>query len=240
MQERLNMPQVPSGGTDLSDQTMLHPLVEPTLFYNPPYERPLEDEFAWHLVKYLSPASALEYQSEVETPGGKFWIDFVVDFGSRRIGLECGDLSDLDDSDETGLRDALIIGTGGVHVLYRLRGKDVLHRLHDCLLVIARWEPELFSTRGHVNLNTLATPEACSGTPPRPGDTEVRLTYPSMPVSDEYEGETFEWPSDAPDDLVVRRYSRDKAAGWIQQFDRALTHYGITPEVLGARWARSA
>ena len=23
------------------------PLVEPSLFYDPPYERPLEDEFAW-------------------------------------------------------------------------------------------------------------------------------------------------------------------------------------------------
>ncbi|HET6567674.1 MAG TPA: hypothetical protein VFG50_06900 [Rhodothermales bacterium] len=239
MQERHHSPS-PFGGQSLSDRTTLHPLVEPTLFYDPPYERPLEDEFAWHLVKYLSPASALEYQPEVETPGGKFWIDFVVELGSRRIGFECGDLSDLDDPDEAALRDALIVGTGGVDALYRLRGKDVLHRLHDCLLVIARWEPELFSTRGHVNLNTLASPEARSSRIPRPSDTEARLAYPSAPLSDEYEGEAFEWPSDAPEDLVVRRFAREHAAGWIKPFDCALSFYGITPEALGARWARSA
>ena len=35
---------------------------EPSLFYAPPYERPIEDEFAWHLVKYLDVRAGLQYQ----------------------------------------------------------------------------------------------------------------------------------------------------------------------------------
>lgn len=239
MQEHPHTPHPRPTSLHTSEPDVLHPLVEPTLFYDPPYERPLEDEFAWHLVKYLTPTSALSYQAELETPGGKFWIDFALEFGARRIGFELGDLTDSDDPEEQALRDALIVGTGGVDVLYRLRGQDVLHRLHDCLLLIARWEPELFSTRGHINLNTLASPEARAAAP-RPSDTQTILRYPAETITDEYEGETFEWPSDEPADLVVRRLAKEHPATWIRQFDHALAHYGISPETMAARWSKSA
>jgi len=239
MQEQFNIRQRPSTGRSEGVQ-LHHPLMEPTLFYDPPYERPLEDEFAWHLVKYLTPVCSLAYQHRVKTPGGTFWIDFVVEFRSRRFGFEIGDLSEVGDEEQERLRDALIVGTGAVDVLYRFRGADVLHRLHDCLTLIARWEPELFSTRGHVNLNTLATSEAYSSKP-KPSDTEYRITYSRPSFEDEYEGESFEWPErDAEPELVVRRFARGYPAGWIRTYDRALAHFGVDANDLNASWAKSA
>ena len=64
-----------------------HPLVEPSLFYDPPYERPLEDEFAWHLVKYLTPISRLDYQVKCDTAKAKVWVDFVVETGQGTSGF---------------------------------------------------------------------------------------------------------------------------------------------------------
>jgi hypothetical protein len=217
----------------------LHPLLEPTLFYNPPYERQLEDEFAWHLVKYLNPSTALSYQYEAETPCGKFWIDFVVEAGPFRIGFELGDMEGQPDEEQEGMRDAAIIGCGAVDVLYRLRAADVAYHLNDALAVIARWQPELFSARGHINLNTLASPElaACA---PRPADTEVNVMYGI--ATDEYDGEAFTWPGDeqAPPSLVVRRLALGYPAGWLCAYDRALVHYGVSPDDLKHRWAKTA
>ena len=222
-----------------------HPLTEPTLFYNPPYERPLEDEFAWHLVKYLSPVSGLLYQERIATPGGAFWVDFVVEHGSasgpvHRIGFECGDLEEVARDDENDrLRDALLVGTGALDVLYRFRGQDLLHRLHDALLVAAKWDGDVFSHRGRINLSTLASPEAVTADP-RPHEALLRLAYHHAEDLDAHEDDAFAWPAQAPSDLVVRRFSRTHPATWLRDYDRALAHYGVTAEQLGADWAQSA
>lgn len=215
-------------------------LLEPSLFYHPPYERPLEDEFAWHLVKYLNPVTSLAYQVKVETPCANFWVDFVVEHAGRRVGFECGELEGGEDDEQERLRDALVLGTGSLDVLYRLRGADLVHRLHDCLLLVARWDPDLFSARGQVNLGTLASPEAQAHRPLR-HETLARIAYPQPDAEDSYEGEAFTWPApaDAPG-LVVRRLGRDNPAGWIRDYDRALAHYGVSDDHLGAQWAKTA
>jgi hypothetical protein len=218
---------IPGLRASASGEEAAHPLVEPSLFYDPPYERPLEDEFAWHLVKYLNPITGLRYQQKVETPCGNFWIDFVVEHGGRRIGFECGDVEAGDETEEGAFREALLLGTGAVDVLYHFRGEDLIYRLHDCLLVAARWDPALFSERGRINLDTLASPEArlC-----RVGhrDTVVQISYE----------ETEAAP--APDGVVIRRLSREDPAAWVATYDRALAHYGVSPDRLGGSWAQSA
>ncbi len=223
-----------------SQEEARHPLIEPSLFYDPPYELPLEDEFAWHLVKYLNPVTALAYQQKIETPCAHFWVDFVVEQGGRRIGFECGNLEEPRDEEQERFREALMLGAGGLDVLYRFRAVDLLHRLHDCLYLAARWEKELFSKRGHINLDTLASAEARS-CPFRQRDTEVRLSYPAPEVQDE-EGENHAWPEGgrAPLDLVVHRISRDNPAGWVRAYDQALAHFGVSDDQVGERWARSA
>ena len=221
-----------------------HPLVEPSLFYDPPYERPLEDEFAWHLVKYLEPISGLQYQVRIETPCANVWVDFVVEHGARRIGFEIGGAEDRTEydalPDELAYRDALVLGSGALDVLYRFRGGDLMHRLHDALLVTAAWDRTLFSQRGRINLNTLASPEA-RACRPRPQDTVARITYETQEMTDEIDGDTFAYPGlDLPTELIVRRLSRANPGAWLRTYDDALTHYGVTDDALGRQWAKSA
>ena len=242
MEDRfLNTPRLFDAATS---EEGAHPLTEPSLFYDPPYERPLEDEFAWHLVKYLSPVSGLLYQAPARTPGGTFWVDFVVERGGgsepvRRIGFEIGEGAAAQNDEAERLRDALLVGTGALDVLYRFRAPDVLHRLHDCLLLAARRDSDLFTHRGQVNLQTLASPEAAAYRPHH-HDATFRLAYAQAEDLDACEGDAFAWPAEAPSELVVRRLSHDRPAAWVRDYDRALAHYGISDEELGKEWARSA
>ena len=222
-----------------------HPLIEPSLFYDPPYERPLEDEFAWHLIKYLRPIAGLRYQVKVETPCTHAWVDFVVEHGARRIGFEIGSLEEEigDDTspDEDGerYRDALVIGSGALDVLYRFRAADLLYRPHDALYLTAQWDPTLFSERGQINLHTLASPEArpCR---PRPHETVAQVTYQAPEIEGEVEGEAFAWPQDVPPVLVVKRLSRANPSAWMHAYDEALAHFSVSDERLEQRWAKSA
>ena len=127
--------------------------------YDPPYDSPLEDRFAYNIVKYLNSSTTLQKQVEVETICGRFIIDFVADCGSKKVAFEC-DGEEYHDQSRDEWRDAMILGAGAVDVIYRLRGSDLTYHLEDCLLVVSKWEPEIFSQRGLVNLQTLATDEA--------------------------------------------------------------------------------
>ena len=220
------------------------PLIEPSLLYDPPYERPLEDEFAWHLIKYLRPIAGLRYQVKVETPCTHAWVDFVVEHGARRIGFEIGslddpDLSGLPGEDGERYRDALVIGSGALDVLYRFRAADLLYRPHDALYLAAQWDPTLFSERGKINLHTLASPEArpCR---PRPHETLAQVIYEAPEVEGHVEGEAFAWPQDVPPVLVVKRLSRANPSVWMHAYDEALAHFSVPDERLEQRWAKSA
>lgn len=216
-----------------------HPLVEPSLFYDPPYERPLEDEFAWQLVKYLQPISGLQYQVKIETLCAHVWVDFVVEHGARRIGLDIGNVGEESDEDQKRYRDALILGSGALDVLYRFRGADLMFRPHDALHLAAKWDPNVFSPRGHINLNTLASGEA-RACRPRPQDTRIEVVYEQPGWEDHYEDEAFAWPQEVPPTLIVRRLSRVNPAAWLRDYDAALRHFGVSDERLSAQWAKSA
>lgn len=216
-----------------------HPLIEPSLFYDPPYERPLEDEFAWHLVKYLQPIAGLRYQVKVETPCTNAWVDFVIEHGTRRIGFEVGSLDADTDAEQEKYRDALVLGSGALDVLYRFRAADLLYRPHDALHVAAMWDPTLFSERGKINLHTLASPEArpCR---PRPHETVAQVSYEAPETEEVVENETFEWPQDVPPMLIVKRFSRANPRAWVRAYDAALVHFGVSDERLSRHWAKSA
>lgn len=206
-----------------------HLLVEPSLFYDPPYERPLEDEFAWHLVKYLQPIIGLQYQVKVTTACSNAWIDFVVEAGSRRIGFEIGNLDPKVDAETLHYRDALVLGTGYLDVLYRFRGEDLMYRIHDALHLASKWDADLFSPRGRINLHTLASDEARAFMP-RPHDAEVQLTYVAEDHADQ----------DLPQELIVRRLSRAYPASWMHDYDHALGRFSNTGDTTPTHWAKSA
>jgi hypothetical protein len=127
--------------------------------YLPPYDSPLEDLFAYNITKYLHDSVRLERQVEVKTICGVFRMDFVADCGAKRVAFEC-DGRDYHDGGRDEWRDAMILDTGSVDVIYRLRGSDLHTHLEDCLFAIRVMDRELFSERGLVNLETLASAEA--------------------------------------------------------------------------------
>lgn len=205
------------------------PLHEPALFYDPPYDGALDDSFAWHLVKYLAPASGLQYKVQgliAEVP--PLQVDFLVEQDERRIGFMCGTSEAGWEQDR--LRDALFVGSGAVDVLYRFRAIDLERHLHDVLFVASKWDPELFSDRGRTNLEILASPDALRCHPTRI-DMVVRIQY------GEAKSRRVALPSET---LVVHRISRQHPAGWIPAYEAAQEEFGLSPGSRRKRWARSA
>lgn len=124
--------------------------------YEPPYESPIEDDFAWHMAKYLDDATELHKQVVAPTPWGCFRLDFVaVRFGIR-IGFECDGAAYHEDEFRDRCRDAAIFKMGHVDVIYRLRGADLFHRTDAVVNEIAQHDGYLFSVRGLTSLSRLA------------------------------------------------------------------------------------
>jgi hypothetical protein len=162
--------------------------------YEPPYEGALQDEFAWHLVKYLPEDARLSHEVELEVPGAFYTADFVLEAGGRRVAFECSSAQNMRDHQRRLLRDASLASSGAVDVVYRLRGSDLLHHMDDVLYLIAQWDPALFSERGRINLETLATREARS-LRLRPEQVSALLVYEIDPGTEEYFSERHLWHS---------------------------------------------
>jgi len=190
--------------------------------YDPPYDTPLEDELAWHLVKYLNRRAALFSQVRVPTPCGVFWVDFVLLHEGRRVALECGTMEGVEDEQQQQYRDALIMGSGMFDVLYRVRGRDLFYFMEDVVQVLAKAHPAYFTARAQINLSRLAAPEVAAYEVPRTG---MVLAVPhGCPAPD---------GGDAT--LRMKRLRLHCATDWVRHHDDALAHYGL-PE----RYARSA
>lgn len=127
--------------------------------YQPPYDSPLEDEFARNLVKYVGNLDTFGAQVPVQTIVGRFVIDFVAGVDGEVIGLEC-DGKQFHDKARDEWRDAMILGSGLVTTMYRLRGGDLFYHMEDSLYAVSQRDPQLFSDRGLTNLSTLASAEA--------------------------------------------------------------------------------
>lgn len=192
---------------------------EPTLFYNPPYADALHDAVAWELVKHLDDACGLRDGVTAPSVGDcAARADFLVEAPSGlRVAFVLtspgeGPVADdvTPDGPETCARqrDALLIGTGTADVVYRVRRADATHRLHDVLLLAARWDRALFTGRAQTNLQTLAAPEARRATV-HPGVHAVSLTYAAA------NGCSLVDAADAPaDTLVVDRLDRRHPDTW--------------------------
>jgi len=57
--------------------------------YSPPYDSPLEDDFAYNIFKLFDIDVRIIPQFEVKTICGTFRIDFVAETSSGLIGFEC-------------------------------------------------------------------------------------------------------------------------------------------------------
>lgn len=126
--------------------------------YSPPYDSPIEELFAYNIVKHLNISANLIKQYEVATICGVYRLDFIIEHENERIGFEC-DGREYHNWQRDKWRDAMILGTKAVDYIYRLRGTDLYRHVDDCLFLISQEHPYLFSERGLINLNTLASSE---------------------------------------------------------------------------------
>lgn len=211
-----------------------HRASEVTLFYDPPYESDLDDAMARFLVAYLVPAASLSYRAEVWSACGTSRFDFLIDLGTRRIAM---DYTDTPVNLETALvedNDALALGSGNVDVVLRVRRQDLEERLFDCLHVLAKWEPSLFTPYGHRVFARRASESArCVYPEPEAGVATIYYTGESegdpMTIEDVLSGEMFEWPEGERDSVVMRRMSADQPDYWRRQYERASLVYGRGP-----------
>ena len=127
--------------------------------YSPPYDSPLENDFAYQAVKHFDGAVDLQTQYHVKTICGLFIVDFVaVSSSGRHVGFEC-DGKEFHDASRDEWRDAMILGSKELDAIYRLRGADIAFQLDNILFLLSCCETELFSERGRLNLTSLAHPE---------------------------------------------------------------------------------
>lgn len=125
----------------------------------PPYDSPIEEQFAYHFDKYKHSEVTLYQQVQVNTVCGSYRLDFVAKRNKLVIGIEC-DGKDFHDSLRDLWRDSMILSTGEVDAIFRFRGRDLNFHINDCLFVLSESEPDIFSSRGKINLNHLSSSEA--------------------------------------------------------------------------------
>jgi len=127
----------------------------PDQVYQPPYDSPIEDIFAWHCQKYLQQGVGLDSQVEFKTHHGVFRVDFVlVTENTNRVGVEC-DGRDFHEPFRDEFRDAILLGEGHLGTLYHFRGCDITYYPEDCIWLMSTLDPDLFSERGRPQLSYL-------------------------------------------------------------------------------------
>ncbi|MEM6287984.1 MAG: hypothetical protein AAF845_12575 [Bacteroidota bacterium] len=208
--------------------------------YEPPYPGAIQDELAWHLVKYLREDARLRSEVEVEVPAGVghgpafFTLDFVVEVpvgeegAVRRVAFETASGRRLRDHERRLRRDATLLAHGVVDTVYRLRGSDLLHRLDDVLYLASLWDRDLFSERGRINLKTLASTEA-RGLAVRPEQPSVLVPYMLDPEAAAASPERHLWHvanGQAPH-ILVRRLDRRFESVWGPYAERPLRRVEI-------------
>jgi hypothetical protein len=123
------------------------------------FESPLERLFHDQLLKRLPRGVSIEPQVVVRTLCGTFRLDFMVQVDGRRVGLEV-DGKEFHDDWRDEWRDAMILGDNHADEIIRFRGCDLTYHLDDCMYLLSRIQPLLFSERQSGVIERLATERA--------------------------------------------------------------------------------
>ncbi|WP_428304638.1 hypothetical protein [Lacipirellula sp.] len=161
------------------------------------FESPLERLFHDQLLKRLPRGVSIQPQVEVQTLCGKFRLDFMVEVGGRRVGLEC-DGKEFHDEWRDEWRDAMILGDNQADEIIRFRGCDLTYHLDDCMYLLAHLQPLLFADRQRIVIEKLASDrvkEFVAGGNLHP--TMTMLTYGCINGSG------------GPDFIIIMRRSRE-------------------------------
>ncbi len=128
------------------------------IFYNPPYDSPIEDLFALSFSKYLNPEIQFVPQFKISTICGTFRMDFIIKYSKNIIAIEC-DGKEFHNSGRDEWRDAMILGSSKIDEIYRFKGADITYHIDDVLNFIMKDHPHLFSDRGISCLKQLSSDE---------------------------------------------------------------------------------
>ena len=77
----------------------------------------------------------------------------------RSVAFECDGIEYHDESRDEW-RDAVILGATSLKAIFRFQGSALFYHMEDCLYLLAQWERHLFSERGYMNLERLASSTA--------------------------------------------------------------------------------
>lgn len=114
--------------------------------YEPPYDSPIEDLFAWQACKLLHPEVRMIPQFAVYARPVTYRLDFALLRGPHFIAVEC-DGRPFHDPVRDEQRDYHVLSLSQVQRIYRFRGQDLWGRMHGCLEVLRRSEPWMFEPR---------------------------------------------------------------------------------------------
>ncbi len=185
-------------------------------------------ELSWQFTKYLDERATVSPRAHVDAPYTDYVIDYLIELGCVKVGFVCDHLASQTERILSGFRDALLVDAGYVHVLYRFSTQDLEERFQDCMLLVAKWNPDLFSTRGRMNLEMLASWPVLNFRP------LYNLALMQVPVGylaalkdeDQYESSINVVPA-----LVFRRIRHAYPLAWKGDYEQALSYYGVSRAV---------
>lgn len=129
-----------------------------SFIYNPPYDSPIENEFAYHLEKYIDPSVIVIPQYEIKTLCGTFRPDFFLRTNTTKIVIEC-DGKEFHSAYRDEWRDAMILGDSDIDAIYRITGAGIVYHLMDVFYIISKLDKNIFSERGRKNIKSLVSKE---------------------------------------------------------------------------------
>lgn len=185
----------------------------------------IDFDLSWQFTKYLDERATVYPRAHVDAPYADFVIDYLIEFGCVKVGFVCDHLTSQTERTLSGFRDALLVDAGFVHAVYRFTTHDLEERFQDCMLLVAKWNPDLFSTRGRMNLEMLASRPVLDFRP------LYNLSLMQVPVghltalkeADQYESSINVVPA-----LVFRRICHAYPLAWKHDYEKALSYYGVS------------
>lgn len=177
------------------------------------YGSPIESTFAYFAAKFLARGVDFLRQVQIDTICGRFRPDFVVDLGDRQVGIEL-DGAKYHDPWRDEWRDAMLLGSEALDVIYRVRGKDAWAHVEDVLYAHAELEPDMFSAGGRQNLRNLAS-EGALDREIRP-DERIWLTVEDLNLPG------HRWT------LEIQRTAREPLPGQVRQHWRRLWDFAVS------------
>jgi hypothetical protein len=176
-------------------------------FYNPPYESAMQDDFAWHLAKYIREDAVLDTNVKYHTVHGATHIDFVLTLNGQKIGFVCIGIRSQDQIERDQQGYASLLADGKLSQIFRLRGIDLYFHIEDCLYLIAQAQKPLFSERGHINLKRLASDDALNVEIKR-GSFQIKCEYDLNGGEDEVDRSFLPLMENNTHYVSIERYDR--------------------------------